>query len=635
MKFLKILTYLFLFCFVHLTFSQDKLSFLNTSEDLKENANIIFQKNHKEINIGSQNKMTTTQFTYVTFLSELGWKNFELGEYYDKSDKIRSIDAVVYNALGKEIKKLKRSDFKDSSVADGFSVYTDSRQLSLEYTPTTYPFSIKYSSVVETPNTAFIPLWFPVASAFMSIEEASVTITYPPDLGFRYKEYNFDEYTIEKTENSNSITFRLANLPAIKHEDYTPSLIRFAPYVRFALQKFHLEGVNGEASSWEELGNWINNSFLVQTNDLSEETKEKMRKLVENESDTRKKAEKIYKYVQNKTRYVSIQLGIGGWKPMNAKDVDRLGYGDCKALTSYTKALLEAVDIPSYYSIIYNSSAKRNISEDFVSMQGNHVILAVPTDDNLYWLECTSQTIPFNYIGSSNDDRVVLSINNREAKLKKTPVYETKNNSQISIAHYSVDHNGTIKGNIDITTKGTQYGSRFYLERQPVDQVNRHYTQYFSNINNLKLEDIKFIHNTDSLTFTESISLQAENYTDTSGERIIFAINAFNQYKRIPQRYRKRINPFEISRGFSDYDEFTINLPNGYTIEAMPNDLEITTKFGDYKAEFIVENENKIIYKRTFISYEGFYPKEDYEYFRNFREQVSRNDNAKIVLVKK
>jgi heterodisulfide reductase subunit A-like polyferredoxin len=30
-----------------------------------------------------------------------------------------------------------------------------------------------------------------------------------------------------------------------------------------------------------------------------------------------------------KSRYVSIQVGIG-WKPMDASDVDRLGYGDCK-----------------------------------------------------------------------------------------------------------------------------------------------------------------------------------------------------------------------------------------------------------------------------------------------------------------
>jgi hypothetical protein len=30
------------------------------------------------------------------------------------------------------------------------------------------------------------------------------------------------------------------------------------------------------------------------------------------------KAKLIYDYVQQKSRYVSIQVGIGGWKPMDA-----------------------------------------------------------------------------------------------------------------------------------------------------------------------------------------------------------------------------------------------------------------------------------------------------------------------------
>lgn len=636
MKFLNYLIYLFLFCFINLAFSQDKnLSILNISDDLKENANIIVRKNHKEINISSQNKMTTNEVIHITFLNELGWKNFGIGEYYDKSDKIKSIEAIVYNAIGKEIKKIKRSDFKDYSVADGFSVYTDSRMLSLEYTPTSYPFSIKYSSVVETPNTAFIPMWFPITSLYMSIEEASITINYPSNLGFRYKEYNFEDYSITTTSNNSSVSFSLVNFPAIKNEDYTPSLINFTPYVRFALQKFHLEGVDGEANTWEDLGNWINTSFLVQTNDLPKATKDKIRELVKDESTTREKAEKIYKYVQDRTRYVSIQLGIGGWKPMNAKDVDRLGYGDCKALTNYTKALLDAVDIPSYYSIIHNSPTKRDITQDFVSMQGNHVILAIPNENNdLYWLECTSQTIPFNFIGGSNDDRLVLSINDGESTLKRTQVYETDKNSQSTLAQYSIDHRGNMEGSMDIRTKGIQYGSRFYLERQPVDHLNKHYKNYFSYINNLEVKEVKFIHDTDLLSFTENISLKADNYADISGERMIFVVNTFNQYRSIPQRYRKRNNPFEISRGFNDYDEFIINLPEGYNIEAIPNNVEIESKFGSYKAEFTLIDNHKIIYKRTLISHEGFYPKEDYENFRNFREQVSRNDNAKVVIIK-
>lgn len=82
---------------------------------------------------------------------------------------------------------------------------------------------------------------------------------------------------------------------------------------------------------------------------------------------------------------------------MLAKDVDRLGYGDCKALTNYTRALPQVVGVPSYYTIIYGDRQRRDLHQDFVSMQGNHAILAVPVKDQIYWLECTSQVHPFGF----------------------------------------------------------------------------------------------------------------------------------------------------------------------------------------------------------------------------------------------
>ena len=94
------------------------------------------------------------------------------------------------------------------------------------------------------------------------------------------------------------------------------------------------------------------------------------------------------------------------------------------------------------------------------------------------------------------------------------------------------------------------------------------------------------------------------------------------------------MNPFEISRGFYDYDEITIDLPKGFIIEAKPDNFEIKDKFGDYKAEYVVLNENQLLYKRTFQTNSGYFDKNEYENFRKFREQVAKSDNSKIVLVK-
>ena len=93
--------------------------------------------------------------------------------------------------------------------------------------------------------------------------------------------------------------------------------------------------------------------------------------------------------------------------------------------------------------------------------------------------------------------------------------------------------------------------------------------------------------------------------------------------------------PLEIQRGYLDEDEFVINLPEGYIIEAFPKPILIDNEFGSYMANVeTAENGNSLIYKRRLLIKEGEYPKEKYEEYRNFRKEVSSNDNAKIVLIK-
>ena len=151
----------------------------------------------------------------------------------------------------------------------------------------------------------------------------------------------------------------------------------------------------------------------------------------------------------------------------------------------------------------------------------------------------------------------------------------------------------------------------------------------------MKIQKIKLNNDKDNVVFTENIQISAENYASINGATMMFPLNAFNQSVDVPQRYRTRRNPFEVARGFYDQDETEISFPQGYTIDAKPDNYELKDKFGTYKMEIIVVNPSKIIYKRTYIFNKGSYEKSEYEDFRKFKEQIARIDNSKIVLIKK
>ncbi len=633
----KVLMYGIVFIFSIAAFSQKTdYSIALIPDSLKLNANAVVRLSKIQITISSQKSMSTKTIKAISVLNELGMRSLDLSENYDNNSSINKIEATIYNAAGKELNSYKRRDFKDQSATDEGTIFSDNRVLFLDYTPVNYPFTVVFESEIENKTTAFISFWSPLEMYYVSVENASFTINFKPELGIKTKELNFsNNYKIERTETSSSISYSSKNLTAKNYESLSPRFDKIFPKVMFGLTLFSLEGVNGTANSWKEIGKWFYDEILTGTTELSNETKAKVKSLVGEEKDPIKKAKIIYKYVQDKTRYVSIQEGIGGWKPMLAKDVDKLGYGDCKALTNYTRSLLNEVGVVSYYSRLYGNASKMEIIPDIVSFQSNHVILAIPNDSNYIWLECTSQDDPFGYQAYFTDDRQALVIKPDGGEIVQTKIYIDKENTQNSKGSYSISEKGDFSGNVTIISEGTQYTQKARIEKYQPSDKEAFYKDYWDNINNLKINKITFNNDKEKIAFTENAELKAMGYGVVNGNSMMFASNAFNQSITIPQRYRIRSNPLEIERGFLDTDEIEITLPENFTIDAKPNNYTIKDKFGEYKTELVVVSENKLRYKRSFLLNEGVYDKSEYENYRKFCEQIAKADNAKIVLIKK
>ncbi|MFV8378953.1 DUF3857 domain-containing protein [Flavobacterium sp. LB3R33] len=629
----KNISFLFLF-FTSFIFAQKiEYNSLNISDSLKENANAVVRLNEIDIVIASQRSMNIITKRVVTVLNEKGLSAIDAIESYDKRTNIRNIEATVYDILGNEIKKIKRKDFKDQSAVDGGTLFSDNRYLYLDYTPVQYPFTIVFDSEIETSTTAFIPKWYPSSDYFVSVEKSILNVKYPDNLGFKKMEFNFSNSKIDKTiDTATQLSYTATNILAQKQEDYSPVYSSIFPKVMMGLELFHLEGVDGNAKTWKEFGQWYSDKILLGTTDLPDETKMKVKALVGDEKDPIKKAKLIYNFVQQKVRYISIQVGIGGWKPMLASDVDRLGYGDCKALTNYTKALLDVVDVPSYYTILYGDKKKLSIQSDFVSMQGNHVILSIPNGNNYTWLECTSQDDPFGYQGTFTDDREVLIIKPDGGEIVRTKVYEDNGNTQISKGEYALSVNGDFSGKITISSEGSQYNQKALIENRQPTEKESHYKEYWGHINNLKINKISFSNDKDKIRLTENVAIEAMNYGSLTSNKLIFVVNAFNKTNAYVKRIRNRKNPLEIQRGFLDEDEITITLPSGFSTEFLPENYELSGKFGNYKTEIIKTDAANLVYKRTLFVKKGLYSNKEYDEYRLFIEQISKNDNAKIIL---
>ena len=605
---------------------------LTIDQDLRDNADSVIREEVITYDLTHEERMTKTIHRVITVLKKAGNGDVQAYAFYDDDRKVKNLSAVIYDRTGREIKEFKERDFKDVSAVPGGQLYADSRALYLDYTPMRYPYTVVFDAEVKSRTTAFIPFWVPVSNYESSTQYAKLEILCRPEDELNIKQERLDDYDVAYTHSPGREIWEVNHIKALKKEYRSPDLGEVMPRVKCALKSFYLKGVKGTATNWEEYGKWMDANLIQGTEELPQETKNTIMALVSGLENDREKAKAIYQYVQDKVRYVGVQVGIGGWKPMLAADVDHLGYGDCKALSNYTKSLLNVAGVPSYYTVLYGDDSKRSIDSDFIAMQGNHVILGVPLDNKMTWLECTSQEVPFGYIGDFTDDRDVLVIKDTGGEIAHTTIYPAVGNRKILKADLKLGAKGTLEGMVNRTSSGVFYGDCLRLNRLDNDELKKHYLNEWGNIGRLRVKEIRLENLRDSVTFNENVSISAANYLTRVGNDYLLRPNMFAMSQRqLPPRNTARKTNFIIQRGSVDSIQLSYELPESLTVDVLPGPVSIATDFGTYSATFSLEK-NTIIYTRSFSLNEGNYSPERYDAFRDFYKKIWHQDSQKLLI---
>jgi hypothetical protein len=572
----------------------------------------------------------------ITVLNKNGDEKADPNVYYDKITTIKYIKGLIYNQYGKVIKKISGSDFDDYAVSDGFSLFQEDRVKHYRKAMTEYPYTIEYEYELKVRQSMYFHNWVPQPEPGVAVEKGVYTFICGPGFKIRYKTINLPDAinTGSTKDGLKTYSWHVAGLKAIREEPFSPNEQDLLAIVMIAPEKFAYENFHGSFNDWQELGKWMNDNLVTNREELPEQTVEFVKQLVENISDPKLKAKKIYEYMQRKTHYISIQIGIGGWRPFSASDVDKDGYGDCKALVNYTKALLKTAGIDSYYCMLYaNPYEKQNIIKDVASIQGNHAILCLPFKNDTTWLECTSQKIPFGFLGDFTDDRTVLAFTPNGGKLMQTPKYTFDENLEERKANFILNEQGELSGSMQTIFKGTSYNDRQEIiddaSKERIKDIKKYYP-----INNMDVKKLEYKQDKSPRpSTTEEIELSAREYAALNDGKIYFSLNSVNRARPLPQTIN-RVNPVCIQRGYSEQDDISYIFPSGYKLESEPIKKHIAKPFGSFTMTISVDGD-KLIYHRELQLKDGTYTKDTYQELVDFFQAAVDADEYNVVLAKK
>ncbi len=603
-------------------------------KELLKNANAVIRLQEQYTELLKEDKLFSREHYVITILNEEGDRFSGMFEYYDKFRDIKSVDGTLYDAMGMKIKSLKNKDIEDGSGSSGNNLADDSRYKKHNFYHRVYPYTIEYTIESVKKETMFFSSWIPVWSELIAVQKSVFAVDVPVGYLLRYKPFNYTREPVIKEAGGRKVhNWSLENYEAVKREFAAPSWKQITPAVLFAPSDFVIEDFKGTMTDWKELGKF-QLSLNKGRDQLPDELKKKVAELTNGAKSAEEKIVRLYQFLQSNTRYISIQLGIGGWRPLEASFVAGKLYGDCKALSNYMYALLKEAGIKSHYTLIKAGQGEDDLELDFPSRQFNHAIICVPMEKDSLWLECTSQTQSPGYMGGFTGNRHALLITEEGGKVTATPRYGINDNTQVRQIKAQLTEDGRLQVRAHTIYSCMQQDDLQMLINSLSKDKVKEVLQEKLDFATYEVDRFNYKENKSKRpSVEEELDISVSNYATITGKRLFIVPNIMTRHGRRLTQQEERKYPLELDVEYRDTDSVEIVIPAGYTAESVPTDVVLETRFGKYRSTVKIEG-NRILYFRTMEHFAGNFAAKEYAELVKFYEAMYKADRARLVLVK-
>ena len=595
-------------------------------QGLLKHADIVVRQYELRFEVLNKGEAIETEHKVFTVLNEAGAQRSELRFPYSRFAKIDDIEASVYDSEGKLVRHLKKKDIEDVKPPEHF--VNDVRYKVLRLPARAFPYTIEYTVTKKHEGLMFYPVFYPQETPSESVESALFEVQMPAGLEVRFREAN-----LPPNCKTGPLRWAIQNIAAFQAEAYAPAAHLGMPEILTAPTEFVFGGVSGDLRTWASYG-----AFLQQLNstqqELSPETKAAIQKMVADCSDADCKVRRIYEHLQTSTRYFFVGLGIGGWQPAPATEVDQFKYGDCKGLSNYMVAMLKAVGVPAYYAVIRAGEEEQQQFPDFPNAHFNHAIACAPLGKDTLWLECTSQTESCGFMGVFTDDRPALLVTPEGGKLVQTPRYDETRNTIRRETSIELAADGRAILHSKGIFKGISQGEAAALSGYSAE-IQKKYFYRTLNVSDFEIKTLTFKRNKAILpTVEQTLALDIPKLAAVSGKRLFVPLGLLSNKLEVPPADSARRFAVQAdTRGFTEEDVLTIAIPEGFRLESPFAPIAVSTVFGRF--DLTVEQQpGKLLIQRKLVLNSKVQPKEQFGALVSFLKTVAKADKSKLVLVK-
>ena len=565
--------------------------------------------------------------------------------HFDNDSKILSMNVWSIGADGREY-AMKDKDFADVGVGASFVAFDDDRAR-IAHAPAADPGAViayEYEQRIRPLLTE--QTWW-VQSDLPHLHE-SFTLELPP--GFTYKATwaHHESVPVSDTEG-HGWRWETKNEPAVdlRRIPMHPSLESLA-----ARMTVHYAGpgIAGMDGTWKGVGQWYTPLFrdrITPSPDINAKTQE----LIAGKTDFYDKAETLAKFVQKNIRYVAIEVGIGGYQPHPASDIFRNKYGDCKDKTALLSSMLSVAGIHATALVV--DSDRGVVDPGAPSVVANHVVTAIElpqgyTSDRLHSIvtsdagrryvifDPTWEKTPFGQLEHELQGGYGILVEGDQSQIIQLPVLDPQLNTIHRVAAFQLQPDGTLKGSVTEKRFGDVAEFRRSLftsadakeQRETIDKILQlDFTSF--NASDLKADNVDSLNSDLTLSF----ALTADRYAQSMGSLLMVRPRVLGRLDIDTDTKKHRTVPIDLEETLQAIDDYSIELPSGYTVDELPDPVKLDLGFAAYQSSTALEG-NKLHYSRTYTVRQVTLPPEKYADLQKLAGVIAADEESRAVLKK-
>lgn len=622
--------------FVNAAAQDLKYATKNIPAVLRKDANSVVREETEQFTVKDAGAALYAGHRVITILNSKAKHYLTFADHTDKFDKLTDASITLYDSAGMKIKTYTLKDMSADNYGGEF--VDDGKYYSYSVTPTVYPITIEINYTEKFTGILGYPVGN-VQGENQSVENYTMQVIVPGSVGMHYKVLNMKDNCVKTgSASSTTYTWNIKNLNAKKIDDNAGPGYLYLPEILLAPDRFKMDDYAGDMSTWQSFGKWYG-ELIGTTRTLSPAGQAFFQNLVKDKTTDREKAETIYRYLQSNMRYVSIQLGIGGWKPFAASFVDTKKYGDCKALVNYMQAALSVVGIRSYPVINHYGTLSLPVEKDFPINAFNHAILCIPQPRDSIWLECTSTVsgviCDFGELYAETKDHPALLVTENGGELVRTPAARPGDNTTASKSIIDLEKDGSALVHTSMKTTGEMKYVAYHYLYNASDEDKREFIfdgMKFKQADSLTIDQGDKFEN----PFRFNLQLKYSQLPDfTTGSKLFIGSRLQRIYNEdIPEDTARR-QDYYFDYPYDKTDTTELHYPAGFQAESLPENKHFETPYTSYASSYILDSANRTIRIITkFSVLKTIVKVADYRKLSGFAADVQDDLDEKIILKK-